>query len=78
MKGSGKGVSITYAVVGERGFSRGQHIEGGAHLFSLSALPSWTLKRAGTHLQLGELGDCTEAKAHEWSPTQEVTTLITA
>jgi len=38
-------------------FSRGQHIEGGAHLLSLAALPSLTLKRAGTHLQLGELGE---------------------
>jgi len=51
---------ITYKVVGEPGirdlnFSRGQHIEGGAHLLSLAALNSMTLKRAGTHLQLGEL-----------------------
>ena len=34
------------------------HDEGGAHLLSLAALPSHTLKRVGTHSQLRELGTC--------------------
>jgi len=59
---------ITYKVVGKRdvrnlNFSRGQHVEGGAHLLSLAALPSLTLKRTGTHLQLGEL-EPRRAKGH--------------
>jgi len=67
----GKHFPIIYAVVGEWGirnlsFSRGQHIEGDAHLLSLAALPSLTLKRAGTHLQLGDLRDCSEANARKW------------
>jgi len=71
-------VSMTCAVVGGRGirdlsFFRARHIEGGAHLLSLAALPS--LKRTGTHLQLGEMGDCTEGKVLERSPIHLVTTL---
>jgi len=81
--GNGKGVPITYVVVGERGvrdlnFSRGQNIEGGIHLLSLAVWPSLTLQRAGTHLQLGELGDCTEAMAFKRSPIHLVATTLDA
>jgi len=70
-------------VVRERGvrdlsFSRSQHIEGGAHLLSLAALLSLILKRAGTHSQLAELGDSTEAKACKRSIINLVTTLDAA
>jgi len=44
----------------------------------LAALPSLTLRIAGTHLQLGEQGDCTEAKMEKWSPIHLVTMLDAA